>query len=338
MKKRLLLLLLLSILVFPIYSSITFTDSLNRVREFDNIDKVAAAGRPAELMISALSPELLVGKTFNPSEEVLEYFPYLRELPLYGKFYGSKSNLNREELILSGADVIIDVGELKKGIEEDLNQLEKETGIPVVYIESYLENTPEAFLKIAELIGKTDKSEKLADFARATLENGKRVNELIDEKKTVYYSTSEDGLFTFPRGSFHTEAIELSGGTNVVPESFQAGGGKISLEELFILDPDVIVLSNERGYENVTRDPRWENLTAVKNDEVYLIPTLPYSFIDAPPAHNRIIGIDWLTKLLYPELNKDMNIRERIKTFYSFFYDKDLSDSELADILHLSGV
>ncbi len=338
MKKRLLLLLLLSILVFPIYSSITFTDSLNRVREFDNIDKVAAAGRPAELMISALSPELLVGKTFNPSEEVLEYFPYLRDLPLYGKFYGSKSNLNREELILSGADVIIDVGELKKGIEEDLNQLEKETGIPVVYIESYLENTPEAFLKISELIGKTDKAEKLADFARATLENGKRVNELIDEKKTVYYSTSEDGLFTFPRGSFHTEAIELSGGTNVVPESFQAGGGKISLEELFILDPDVIVLSNERGYENVTRDPRWENLTAVKNDEVYLIPTLPYSFIDAPPAHNRIIGIDWLTKLLYPELNKDMNIRERIKTFYSLFYDKDLSDSELADILHLSGV
>ena len=338
MKKRLLLLLLLSILVFPIYSSITFTDSLNRVREFDNIDKVAAAGRPSELMISALSPELLVGKTFNPSEEVLEYFPYLRELPLYGKFYGSKSNLNREELILSGADVIIDVGELKKGIEEDLNQLEKETGIPVVYIESYLENTPEAFLKIAELIGKTDKAEKLADFARATLENGKRVNELIDEKKTVYYSTSEDGLFTFPRGSFHTEAIELSGGTNVVPESFQAGGGKISLEELFILDPDVIVLSNERGYENVTKDPRWKNLTAVKNDEVYLIPTLPYSFIDAPPAHNRIIGIDWLTKLLYPELNKDMNIRERIKTFYSLFYDKDLSDSELADILHLSGV
>lgn len=338
MKKRLLLLLLLSILVFPIYSSITFTDSLNRVREFDNIDKVAAAGRPAELMISALSPELLVGKTFNPSEEVLEYFPYLRDLPLYGKFYGSKSNLNREELILSGADVIIDVGELKKGIEDDLNQLEKETGIPVVYIESYLENTPEAFLKISELIGKTDKAEKLADFARATLEKGKRVNELIDKKKTVYYSTSEDGLFTFPRGSFHTEAIELSGGTNVVPESFQAGGGKISLEELFILDPDVIVLSNERGYENVTRDPRWENLTAVKNDEVYLIPTLPYSFIDAPPAHNRIIGIDWLTKLLYPELNKDMNIRERIKTFYSLFYDKDLSDSELADILHLSGV
>lgn len=338
MKKRLLLLLLLSILIFPIYSSITFTDSLNRVREFDNIDKVAAAGRPSELMISALSPELLVGKTFNPSEEVLEYFPYLRELPLYGKFYGSKSNLNREELILSGADVIIDVGELKKGIEEDLNQLEKETGIPVVYIESYLENTPEAFLKIAELIGKTDKAEKLADFARATLENGKRVNELIDEKKTVYYSTSEDGLFTFPRGSFHTEAIELAGGTNVVPESFQTGGGKISIEELFILDPDVIVLSNERGYENVTKDPRWENLTAVKNDEVYLIPTLPYSFIDAPPAHNRIIGIDWLTKLLYPELNKDMNIRERIKTFYSLFYDKDLSDSELADILHLSGV
>ena len=100
-----------------------------------------------------------------------------------------------------------------------------------------------------------------------------------------------------------------------------------------MLSPEYIILSNEKAYEIVKSDKKWALLDAVGNNHVYKIPSVPYSFVDAPPALNRLIGIDWLSKLLYPEENKDLDVKERVREFYRLFYNHDLSGEELDEIL-----
>lgn len=106
----------------------------------------------------------------------------------------------------------------------------------------------------------------------------------------------------------------------------------ISMEELYILNPDVILLGNEDAYKEVMNSSLWKNLDAVKNGKVYLVPSEPYSFIDNPPATNRLIGIYWLGNLLYPELYP-VDIIEKTQEYYSLFYRYDLSREQAESIL-----
>ena len=156
----------------------------------------------------------------------------------------------------------------------------------------------------------------------------------IDDPVTVYYSTSPDGLEAIAEGNFHGEVVEKIGAKNIVPSTFGASSNKVSMEQLYIWDPDAILLSEDEAYEDATTDSTWANLRAVKEGRVYLIPTEPYPFIDSPPATNRIIGIYWLGNLLYPELYP-VGIVEKTKEFYSLYYSHDLSDADAERILHL---
>ena len=128
--------------------------------------------------------------------------------------------------------------------------------------------------------------------------------------------------------------IEKIGAENAVKATLGASAAEISLEELYMSDPDVILLTEQDAYDEVTTNPLWSPLSAVINNRVYLIPSEPYPFIDNPPATNRIIGIYWLGNLLYPELYP-INIIEETKEFYSLYYNHALTDEDAARILGL---
>jgi len=60
---------------------------------------------------------------------------------------------------------------------------------------------------------------------------------------------------------------------------------------------------------------------------------LPYPWFDRPPGINRIIGIPWTAKVLYPDTFSDVNLPALTKEFYLKFYHFDLSDNELDSLL-----
>jgi iron complex transport system substrate-binding protein len=109
--------------------------------------------------------------------------------------------------------------------------------------------------------------------------------------------------------------------------------GNISLETLYQLDPDYIFAYTEEGYKTITTQKDWAVLSAVQNNRVYLVPTMPHNFIDSPVSSNRIIGLYYLASIFYPQAGID--IVEKTKQFYSLFYGKDLSDAQVRTILHL---
>jgi len=77
----------------------------------------------------------------------------------------------------------------------------------------------------------------------------------------------------------------------------------------------------------------YATLKAVKNNMVYGAPGAPFSWIDRPPGPNRIIGMRWLAKKIYPD-HFDYDIDEEVREFFRLFYHMELTDEKLAEVYY----
>ena len=144
--------------------TVAFTDSVGREGEVPaEITKVAVSGPMAQMVLFALCPDALVGiaNEWDPSaEEYLDTEYY--NLPLLGQLYGGKGELNLETLLASGAQVVIDVGEPKDSIVEDLAARQEQCGIPFVHISATIETMGDAYRLLGKLLNRPDEAEQLA--------------------------------------------------------------------------------------------------------------------------------------------------------------------------------
>lgn len=93
--------------------------------------------------------------------------------------------------------------------------------------------------------------------------------------------------------------------------------------------PDVIVAMNKTVYDTITdssNGSQWQNLTAVKNGKVYLVPKGVYLW--AVRSCEGALQPLWLGTILHPDLFEDINMKEKTKEFYKNFYHYDLTDEE----------
>lgn len=318
-----------------------FTDSLGRSVTLPvNIEAVAPSGSLAQMILISLAPEILVGMSSTPEAEVMAYLPQCLEgLPEFGQFYGSKANLNMEALVAASPQIIIDMGNVKDAMAEELDALQERTGIPVVFIEASLDALPESYRMLGKLLGKSSEAEPLAAYIEKTLtmceENRAKI--LPGEQISVAFGTGPEGLACNAAGSMQADVIELVGAVNAVtvPEEElrnRNGGNEISMEQMYLFDPDVMLLSAEGAYTLAEEDPRWQSLRAVQEGNYYEIPALPYSWMANPPSVNRVLGLYWLGNLLYPELY-DYDMVQKAQEFYKLFWHYDLSGEEAEALL-----
>lgn len=314
-----------------------FTDSLGRQVNLPlNIDKVAPSGMVATMILYAVAPNSLASVDRMPAEIYQKYYSkeYL-SLPVTGQIYGI-TDLNPEALIELAPDVIIDLGDKKENMKQELDALQEQTGIPVIFIQATLENYPEAFRTLGKLLGQEEQGDALAKYTEETLSRSAKNREEIHENDPyrVMFGTGESGLDCNAKGSVHSSVLEVIGLENaiVVPEVNHKGGGNtITMEELMVSDPDIILLDVGGPYSSLADDPYWSGLTAVQEDHFYEIPCGPFFFLAGPPSINQIIGIDWLGNLLYPQLYS-FDLRERVSSFYKLFWHYSLSSEEIDDL------
>lgn len=318
-----------------------FTDSCGRDVEMSaDIERIAPSGSVAQMILATIAPDMLVGLSGTPSSSQVKYMPdYFLDLPTFGQFYGSKATLNMESLIAADPQVTIDLGDMKEGHKSDMNKIQKQTGVPTVFIQSDLPHMAEAYRSLGKLLGREEKAEKLAAFVDKTIKmaetNAAKIPE--DQKVSVLYGTGTTGLACNAEGSVQSIVIDMIGAKNavVIPEDeiSNAGGGNIiSMEQLYVFDPDVIILAPGGPYSNLSTAAEWSQIEAVKNGKYYEIPGEPYNWMSGPPSVNSILGVWWLGNLVYPDLY-DYDMKEVAKEYYSLFYDYDLSDEEAAAML-----
>lgn len=317
------------------------TDSAGRQVEIPaRIQRVAPSGSTAQMILMPIAYDLLAGLSSSPSTAQMPYFPEeVRYLPTFGQFYGSKANLNMESLIDARPQIIIDLGDKKDSIADDMDRIQKQTGIPTVFIEADLDDMAAAYRMLGDILNRSGMAESLARFIEKTVsmarENSTKIPE--NQRLSVLFGTGSTGLACNAAGSVQADVIDLVGAVNaIIPQevSNRGGGTTVSLEEVYAVEPDVILLSTGGPYDALAQG-EWAGLTAVQNGRYYEIPGLPYDWMSSPPSVNRVLGIWWLGNLLYPELY-DYDMVQVAREYYGLFWHYDLTEEEARQMLSRS--
>ncbi len=322
------------------FETVEFTDSLGRTVTLPaDITRIAPSGAVATMMLAAIAPECMVTVNATPSDRQMAFLSSnLASLPETGQMYGSKANLNLETLLSADPQVVIDLGDKKGDIAADLDALQEQIGIPVIFLEADLPHMAAAFRTLGGLLsGKADRGEAIASLIDRTTamaaENAAKITD--DMRVRAMYTTGEDGLGTNAAGSVQAQVLDLVGVENavVVEDVTNKGGGNIiSLEQLYNFDPDVILFDANSIYETVTDDPAWAQLTAISTGKYYEVPGSPYSWLSGPPSMNMILGVWWLGNLVYPEIY-DYDMSEMTQEIYKTLWNYDLTAEETAALL-----
>lgn len=317
--------------------TVTFTDSCGRDVEIPaDIERVAPCGAVAQMVMMPLAEDKLVGIANQPSETEVKYVSEkMADMPVFGQFYGSNPNLNKEAILAADPQLIIDVGDMKPTQKEDMDSIQQQTGLPVIFIEASLKKFPEAYRTLGELLGNEEKGEELAAFIEETLKMASENSGKIDNQKTVFYGGGPEGLDGNAEGSCQADVIDIIGAKNalVVDEINHAGGGNpVNMEELYNMDPDVILTTEGGSYDKIGTSEAWAKLSAVQNGNFYEIPNTPYNWMSQPPSMNRIIGIWWLGNLVYPDVY-DYDMVAKTQEYFKLFYDYNLTKAEAKELL-----
>ena len=308
-----------------------FTDSVGREVEVPaQIDKVALSGPMAQIVLFALCPDKLVGVSNAWSAEAEQYLgeDYFN-LPEIGQLYGGKGELNLETLLQSGAQIVIDVGEPKGSIAEDLDALQEQTGLPFVHITATTETTGQAYRMLGDLLNMKDEAETLAAYCDKIYDRTVSIAGSV-EKTDVLYVTGDAGQNVIAAGSYHAEILDLlTNNPAVVDEPSSKGtGNEVSMEQILTWDPDVVIFAPESIYDTVADDAAWQSVTAIKNGAYYEVPFGPYNWMGFPPSVQRYLGMMWLSKVLYPDATAEYDLFSDVQEYYKLFYHCDLTQAQ----------
>ena len=323
----------------------TVTDMAKRQVQVPQVVKSVYSVSPmGDIMMYTLAPSKVAGTSCDWTADERRYLlDEYNKKPMLGGWFGKNTTGNPEVILKAHPDLVLSMGLLDKTSISATERIEKQLGIPVIMVDSTLTNPDASYRFLGRIIDEPERAEKLATYCRKTVSEVQTIAAAIpsDQQVRVYYAEGLNGLETDPKGSQHAEVLDMVGGLNVADVPVLRGYGRatVSLEQLLVWQPAVIIVCVDRqfadGTGNWTRvmsNPAWQNIAAVKNDKVYEIPSLPHNWFDRPPSVNRILGLVWLGNLLYPDRFK-LDIRGKTKEFYDLFYHKDLTDTELDEVL-----
>lgn len=311
------------------------------------IDKVYSTGQPGVVALYTINPDLLLGWCLKLSGAEAEYIaPEYLGLPVLGLMQGSNDTANREEIMRRSPDVVLMATYLDENTASDADELQKLMGIPVVVADCALTRIPDAYRFLGAILSQPERAELLARYSEEVLADARRQAALLpaDERLEVYYAQGSRGLQTAPRGSSHSEVIDLVGGVNVVALPADSDGRlTVNMEQVLAWNPDVVIASYSMGHSGVKGDgsvfeilsngqEAWDLAAAVQNGRVFATPCYPYNWLDMPPAANRIIGVLWMGNLLYPDYFP-LDIREETRAFYRLFYNQALTGEQIDALL-----
>jgi len=178
----------------------------------------------------------------------------------------------------------------------------RDMGICVAYIPASLsiEEIYEDILFIASSLKVQDKGLDLVNRMKNKIEEFKKVGATIEDKKTVYFEISAvPYLYSFGKGVFLNEMIEIIGAENVLSD--HEWWISVSEETVIAADPDVIITNVdyiENPVEEIKSRPGWENMKAIKNNDVYYVD----NYATSHNNHNIITGLEQMARAIYPDI------------------------------------
>ena len=315
--------------------TVQFEDSCGRTVEIpSNPKKVAASGSMAQQVIMTFDPSVLCGLSSELTADEEKCFGIKSaDYKVFGALYGTKGSFNKEEVVAAGTELVIDIGEAKKGIVEDLDQLQESLGIPVIHIEATIDTYDQVYTTLGKILGNEKRATELANYCKKAMSDSQAAMAKVSDEARVSVAFLTDETHGLAQGSFHAALIDMVATNAIVADSVVGNGfgNEISLEQLAVWDPDVLLIQSADLYAKVGDDPAWSSLSAVQNGTYYLVPSVPYGWLNSPPSVNQVLGAQWLPHLLYPEL-VGADAKDIVKSYFETMYGYKISDAEYAEM------
>lgn len=304
------------------------------------VERIYAAGPPASVLAFAVAPDKLMGWT-SPFRDAERPFvaPRYADLPAYGRLTGRGNTANVEIVVKAKPDLIIDYGTIRDTYISLADRVQTQTGIPYLLLDGDFDRMAEVIVQFGQIAGEEVRAAALAQYARDTIAaiNARIAKIPAAQRPRVYYGRGPQGLSTGLAGSINMESIEQVGARNVAAELGKGGLVQVSIEQVLRWSPDVIITTDQNFYALARTHPLWSAMSAVKARRLYLAPALPFGWIDFPPSLNRLIGLRWLARVLYPEAFPE-DLHPIVRDFYSRFYHQVPTAMQLDQLLSTSPV
>lgn len=308
----------------------------------DVIERVYYTSGLAQVYVFSLDPKLQAGTSGRFTKEQLEYLPEgMDSLPYMGSL-SDGGEIDREELMRQDVQIVFSISGvgLTSANISDAESLQNATGIPVVLVDGSFDVIGDAYRFVGDILGLQDRAESIATYLEGIYADVTAALEGVkdEDRVSLYYAEGAFGLATEPNISQHASCFEAAKAENVatVELTVDIGMTNVSLESIYKWDPEVIIAWDSKvlgGADEIIRsDPDWSDISAVKNGRVYTMPAIPFAWCDRPPGVNRVLGLQWVANMLYPDLY-DVDMVEETKKFYSMLYWIDLSDDEARGFL-----
>ena len=324
------------------------TDMLGRQVEIPTkINTIICNGSNALRMVSYLNAtDLMVGvedtdknyETSTKRDYAHANYAIFKDLPSIGKGGGTAYTAYPEEILKVMPDVI-----LTCFVQEAAEQLQNETGIPVVSIRTpssnFIDENWYAALRLtAELTGTQERCEELLsyiDSCKADLKE--RSSGVAEEDKPSVYT----GAVTFSgahgfAGTYANFGPFLAiDAKNVADETGERAAFEVDLEKVVEWDPDVIFL--DPGNMNLVNEEYKANpdffnaLTAVQKGEVYTMPSFNNYSTNITYC---IMNAYFAGKVLYPQQFADIDMKTKSTEIMEEFLGTAFFDDMEADGLY----
>ncbi|PIV56143.1 MAG: hypothetical protein COS15_02125 [Caldiserica bacterium CG02_land_8_20_14_3_00_36_38] len=310
-----------AVLILTVLNVILFIISLSLGRY--KIDPIIVSKAILGILFPLKSEDKLIatprGKVVNLNNFV-KVFPNAKNLPDASHF----RDPNVETILSYKPDLVITT------YQTPIKKLE-EAGIPVVLLNL---ESPQLMLKsiqfLGNILGKYEQARQALIYFNEKLNYIKDKTISVNKKATVYIAGANI-LTTFGGDFYQTYLADLAGALSI-SKDLKGGKVNVSVEQILLWNPDYIVLASycADSVDDVLNNPKLKDLKAVKNKNVFRMPSYILSY-DLPTPES-ILGIMWLSDKLYPQI-VNFDIEKEARDFYKNVYNFNIPPEDLKAVI-----
>src|SRR5580698_1968277 len=299
------------------------------------VNRIADAWHANNAMVLMLGgAEKIVATTVQAQRQpwLRKLYPPIEQVPAA---FNAAGDLNIETLIGTRPDVILMAYD---GTLPKWSAAVEAYHVPIIM----MPNTSLAGLKetariTGEVLGAREAA-VAADYVRYFDQNIRSVTDITGklsprQRPKVLHTASAGILTVDGLGTVIDDWIRIAGGVNAA--DVNGNGRPVTLEQVAAWDPDVIIVGtapNQQSRQAILDDPRWRQITAVKNGRVLVNPSGAYLW-DRHSAE-AALQVLWAAKQLHPELFRDLDIKRETVNFYSKYFHYTLTDADYLSIMN----
>lgn len=300
---------------------ITVTDQVGREVTIESEPEKLVSGYyiSTSLLIALDLDDKLVGIEAKADKRAIYKLsaPELIELPNVG----TAKEFDLEGCVALEPDLVILPMKLKNTAEA----LEK-LDIDVLYVNPENQKLLTEMMNLIGTVTNTqEKTKELMDFV--TKQETTLTNALANaDTPSVYLAGNSNMLSTAGSAMYQSNMITLAGGKNVASDITDTYWVEIDYEQLLTWNPEYIILASDANYtvDDVLADPNLSECSAVKNGNVYKMPSKAESWDS--PVPSGILGSIWLATMLHEDLFTTDDASTIIDEYYETFYDFTYSE------------